>query len=469
MKRYIEIILLIMALLLAACNESADLNEDYGLPEKPPHIGLTTLEKIVPNVGYDFNMVVETNVPCEMKEKPSWIDLSLHGWEKEYLVKVTITESQEEYREDKVIFKTKENPDVTAALNIIQTDRVMANAIGGTPDPWIIKHGDDYYFIKAIAGGIAISKSPKLSVLNSNLKVVWSPPKDAGDIKPWNVANIWAPELHYIEGNWYIYYTAGRPIEELGHLQQHCGVLRAKTDDPLGVWEDLGMLYTGDEYHEGITPSGANTVYGIDLTTFVINGERYASWSGDLENKSGTGQHTFIAKMSNPYTIVSNRVRLSSAEQIWETNSGNIQEGQAFLQHGNKAFIVYSCNSSTTKFYRLGYLMLDDITKDPMNPANWTKSPDQVFYRCDDRNVDSVNGVGHCSFTKSPDGTEDWIVYHSKNRNDNGYTTGRSTFIKKFTWNADDTPNFGTPPSRGEVIVAPSGESSRGWDGLSVQ
>lgn len=100
-----------------------------------------------------------------------------------------------------------------------------------------------------------------------------------------------------------------------------------------------------------------------------------------------------------------------------------------------------------------------NIGDNPMIPANWKKSPNAVFYRCDNTaEEDGVNGVGHCGFTKSPDGTEDWIVYHVKNRNDGSYESGRSTFMQRFTWNTDGTPNFGTPVGWGESIVVPSGE-----------
>ena len=45
-----------------------------------------------------------------------------------------------------------------------------------------------------------------------------------------------------------------------------------------------------------------------------------------------------------------------------------------------------------------------------------------------------------------------------KNRNHGSYETGRSTFIQRFTWNVDGTPNFGTPVGWGEPVVVPSGE-----------
>jgi GH43 family beta-xylosidase len=166
--------------------------------------------------------------------------------------------------------------------------------------------------------------------------------------------------------------------------------------------------------------------------------------------------------MSNPYTISSSRTVISKADQYWEKYNSTINEGPAFLKNTEKGkfFVVYSCNGSWTKQYRLGYVMLNDTLADPTQAANWTKSATDVFYRCDDTAAfDGVNGVGHCSFTKSPDDSEDWIVYHVKNRNDNTWSSGRSTFIQKFTWKADGTPDFGTPVGWGEAVSLPSGES----------
>ena len=194
------------------------------------------------------------------------------------------------------------------------------------------------------------------------------------------------------------------------------------------------------------------------MTVFELNGQLYAVWSGAPSTTDDSNQSLYIARMSDPCTISSNRVCISQPDQPWEQVSSRINEGPAILKRNGKIFVVYSCNGSWTKYYRLGYIVLDE-TKDPMDPANWTKSPAAVFYRCDDTaDRDGVNGVGHCSFTKSPDGTEDWIVYHVKNRNDNSYTTGRSTFIQRFGWNADGTPNFGSPVGWGEPVVVPSGE-----------
>jgi GH43 family beta-xylosidase len=94
-------------------------------------------------------------------------------------------------------------------------------------------------------------------------------------------------------------------------------------------------------------------------------------------------------------------------------------------------------------------------TGDPLNSASWVKSANPVFQRS---NANGVYGPGHNGFFKSPDGTEDWIVYHANNSASGGCDMNRTTRAQKFTWNADGTPNFGTPVALGVTLTAPSGE-----------
>ena len=91
---------------------------------------------------------------------------------------------------------------------------------------------------------------------------------------------------------------------------------------------------------------------------------------------------------------------------------------------------------------------------DLLQAGSWEKSPQPVFKK-------SVkNGVfapGHNGFTKSPDETEDWIVYHAVPESGAG-SHRRSTRIQKFGWKADGTPDFGIPLPVASPIPVPSGE-----------
>ena len=93
-----------------------------------------------------------------------------------------------------------------------------------------------------------------------------------------------------------------------------------------------------------------------------------------------------------------------------------------------------------------------DDTADVLDPRSWKQHPQPVFERDD---AHGVSAPGHHGFFRSPDGTEDWIVYHGKTSSTYTYR-GRTTRAQKFTWNPDGTPNFGVPLSLETVLEEPS-------------
>lgn len=460
MNRYISLFILFISMLSCdEVNDSQSIKDDSQALVGKDYLSVLPLTVQVGNLAGTFKLNIATNLTWNATTSDKWINLSkIEGSKEVIIIAYTDNDDVTSSRKAKITFSAKGVNDVV--VEIVQSDKTFTNPIAGIPDPWIVQYQGAYYTCKAHGDGINVSKSEKLTVINST-KTIWTAPKDNGAVKPWNTSHVWAPELHFVDGKWYVYYAAGRPSSESGsYKMQRTGVLRSKTIDPMGEYEDMGMIYTGDEYVPNIIPTTDNTCYAIDMGVVRIGTKLYAVWSGTINKESGGDQRIYIAEMSNPWTISTNRVEISKPDQQWELvqPTAKVNEGPAFLQRNGKLFVIYSCNGSWTKYYRLAYLTLD-IGDDPMNPANWKKSPNAVFYRCDDTvDEDGVNGVGHCCFTKSPDGTEDWIVYHVKNRNHGSYETGRSTFIQRFTWNTDGTPNFGTPVGWLEPVVVPSGE-----------
>ena len=318
----------------------------------------------------------------------------------------------------------------------------FANPLAPGADPWVVRRDSVYYYVKSHDRRIWVSRSTRLSeVFTAPARAIWSAP-DTG----WNRTHIWAPEMHFIDGRWYVYYTAGRGGPPF--TSQRAGVLQSAGEDAHGRWADRGPLYTGDS-----VGTGTGDRWSIDMTVARIAGRDYAVWSGWAARAATdkTPQQLYIAPMANPWTIAANRVLLSAPDAEWERGPElDLQEGPQILHRGADLFVVYSTRDSWLKDYALGQLRLRDTAANPLDPASWTKSG-PVF-----TGNARVHGVGHASFVTSPDGTEHWIVYHSKDAPTPGWR--RSVFMQPFTWTATGEPRFASATPPGQRMRLPSGE-----------
>src|SRR5688500_18144058 len=107
----------------------------------------------------------------------------------------------------------------------------FANPVAEGADPWVVRENGQYYMVQSRDNGIFVSRAPKLTEALGNATRVWTAP-DTG----WNRTNVGAPELHRVDGRWYIYYAAGR--EGPPFIHQRAGVLESAGDDPLGPYTD---------------------------------------------------------------------------------------------------------------------------------------------------------------------------------------------------------------------------------------
>jgi GH43 family beta-xylosidase len=151
--------------------------------------------------------------------------------------------------------------------------------------------------------------------------------------------------------------------------------------------------------------------------------------------------------MKDPVTIEGKRSMISTPERDWELKGRPlINEGPTVLKHRDRVFIIYSASGSWANDYCLGQLTLTG--DDPMAPRAWVKNPVPVF-----AGTSNVISPGHASFTRSPDGTENWIVYHAARMRDAGWD--RNTRIQLFTWDAQGNPVFGEPVPENVAMPAP--------------
>ncbi|GAB3999434.1 family 43 glycosylhydrolase [Spirosoma daeguense] len=305
------------------------------------------------------------------------------------------------------------------------------------PDPWVTYRDGFYYVMHTTGGNLRIYKTRSMSRLSSAQPVtVWTPPASGP-----NSRDIWAPELFFLNGKWYIYYAADNNGVDATHRMF---VLENASADPTqGTWVDKGQLNLPENR------------WAIDGTVLQLNGQLYFAWSG-WETDLGGSQHLYICKLTNPYTVESGatRVRLSSADYAWEKQGFGVNEGPEFLVHNNKVYLIYSASFCGTDLYALGQLTAD-ASANLLDPKAWTKSANPVF---GPNAGNGAYGVGHNSFFTTPDGAQNWLVYHANAGPGQGCGDQRSVRMQPFTWKADGTPDFGTPTPLTEWIKRPTGE-----------
>jgi GH43 family beta-xylosidase len=301
-------------------------------------------------------------------------------------------------------------------------------------DSQVSLHSDGYYYFMGTVpeyDRLELRRAKRIEDLGTTaeVKTIWTK-HDKGIMG----AHIWAPEIHHIDGKWYVYFAAGG-AERVWDIRIY--VLENAEANPLeGTWTEKGQINTGWES------------FALDATTFVHKGARYLLWA---QKGVGSRDNTdlYIAKMDSPTTIVGKSVRLSKPDLPWERVGFAVNEGPTVLQKNGRIFLTYSA-SATDWNYCLGMLTADE-NADLLDPASWKKSPEPVLKTDEER---KVFGPGHNSFTVTPAG-EDVIVYHARNykeiKGDPLRDPNRHTRAQVIHWNADGTPNFMPPvPDAGQ-------------------
>ena len=282
-------------------------------------------------------------------------------------------------------------------INVRNPVYVIAN------DPWVTKKDGKYYYcFSDYVGGVRVKQIPNLDQIKTTDAVrVWAPPEGTSYSR-----EIWAPELHYIDGDWYIYFAASDGPNE----HHRMFVLKGTSQDPTQPFEFVGKL-TDESDH-----------WCIDGTTFTYKGERYFVWSG-WEGSVDVGQQLYIAHMDSPVSIDGPRVCISRPYLAWERNGLPLEEGPAVLVDEEREVItlVFSASGSWTDDYCLGRLTLTGDL-DPMDEKSWVKYPEPIF-----RKTDGAYGPGHCCFVTADDDSL-WMVYHCNRLSGTGWG-GRSCWI----------------------------------------
>ncbi|WP_163580217.1 family 43 glycosylhydrolase [Gracilibacillus saliphilus] len=293
-------------------------------------------------------------------------------------------------------------------------------------DPYLYKHSDGYYYFTGsypLYDRVVLRRAKSIDELpQAEEKVIWWK-HESGIMSK----HIWAPEIHFIDGKWYVHYAAGDK-DDVWAIRPY--VLECDAENPLeGEWIEKGQINT--EFQS----------FSLDATTFEHQGKRYLVWSQKVDND--TIANLYIAEMENPWTI-KKQVLLSTPEYDWEVIGFDVNEGPAMIKNDEKIFIAFSA-SATDENYAMG-LLHADVDSDLLDPKAWTKEKEPVLVSSDNT---SEYGPGHNSFSVDEDGYE-LLIYHARpykgfNTENPLYDHNRHARIQRLFWTKDGFPYFGEP------------------------
>ena len=314
--------------------------------------------------------------------------------------------------------------------------------------PYAIKYDGEYFFTmqEPSCDHISLWSTSNISSVGKSKKtIVWRPDK-----KQYS-QHIWAPELHRLNGKWYIYFEADDGITDNHHLY----VVENSSRNPLnGKFVFKGRIDTDEKCDFGIHP-----------TTIVVGGRQYLLWSGWQKPRvEAETQCIYIALMSNPWTVSSHRVLISKPQYEWERQWINFngqksaypiyvnENPEAFLSRdGRHVIVCYSASGCWTIYYCEG-MVYADAKANLLDSTVWKKHPEPLLMMS---RRNSIYGPASISLVPSPDNSETFMLYEAKSMTLTGVV--KNVLMQKIRWNDSGFPVLGSPKPLNEKMLKPSG------------
>ncbi len=309
-------------------------------------------------------------------------------------------------------------------------------------DPYITKGSDGFYYFTASYpmygkddkegyDRIILRRAKTIDALaDAEEKVIWDEKESDSAFR-----YIWAPEIHEINGRWYVLFAASGSENNVWDID--CHVIMCGGKDPYNdPWTDKGRFTAceGDEF--------SFRGFSLDMTQFECGGKHYVAWA-----QNGGNSNVYLARINpdEPWKTVTPAKLLTKPEYDWERVRIPVNEGPAAMIHDGRIFLAFSA-SATGPEYCIG-LMYADENADLLDINSWTKLPHPLLTSED---LTGEYGPGHNSFVKDENG--DWVfVYHSRDeacfrgecgysQHDSLYDPCRSARKRKVLWGADGMP-----------------------------
>lgn len=298
------------------------------------------------------------------------------------------------------------------------------------PDPTVIRAQDGYFYLYSTEGrvrGVPIYRSANLvdwdfvgSAFTREGRPQWNPK-----------ANIWAPDINYINGKYVMYYA-----KSTWGGEWECGIGVATSDSPAGPFTDQGSLFISKEL---------NTQNSIDPDYFEEDGHKYLFW--------GSFRGIWYIELSDDGLSL-----MPGAKP--QLVAGTFMEATYIHRHGGY-FYMFGSAGSCCEGERSTYRVTVGRSKSLFGPYvdKYGKKLVENHYETVLHRSDDVIGPGHNAEIFTDDEGVDWILYHGFKAN--AADDGRVVWLDRIEWVdgwphiANDRPSVVSErPKFGSILLA---------------
>ena len=302
---------------------------------------------------------------------------------------------------------SSDSPDDPATM---PKDTYYSNPVlnNSAPDPTVIRADDGYYYL------YATEDTYNVPIYRSSDLVNWKLMTTAftNSTRPTMVpdGNIWAPDIHKVNGKYHLYYSKSRWGGEW-----ECGIGVATANSPVGPFTDQGKLFISSEIQ---------VQNSIDPFFIEDEGKKYLFW--------GSFRGIYGIELSDDGLSVHENARKF---QI----AGTYMEATCIYKHDGY-FYLFGSGGSCCDGANSSYHVVVARSKDLFGPyvnKNGGKALENHFTRILERS-DNVIGPGHNSNIVTDGEGNTWMLYH-------GFVASkinesRKVFLDRIYWDSEGWP-----------------------------